>query len=82
MLEREITTCSELLEVEPSSKWPLLTLARLREAQQRLRGEEGLPDDVRDIYQQLITLDPMRRGYYQDALDGRAFVVTQSLGTG
>jgi geranylgeranyl transferase type-2 subunit alpha len=28
-----------------------------------------------------MQLDPMRRGYYQDALDGKAFVVVQALGT-
>lgn len=81
VLDREIGMCKDLLEVEPDSKWPLLTLARLREAQRQMQGDQGLPDDVKDTYKQLIALDPMRQGYYQDALDGKAFVITQSLGT-
>lgn len=36
---------------------------------------------VKSIYERLIELDPMRRGYYRDALEGRAFVVVQALGT-
>jgi geranylgeranyl transferase type-2 subunit alpha len=28
-----------------------------------------------------MDIDPLRRGYYQDALEGRAFVVVQALGT-
>ncbi len=48
----------------------------------------GLVDDgdstlasVNEIYRRLIILDPLRKGYYQDALDGKAFVVVKALGT-
>jgi geranylgeranyl transferase type-2 subunit alpha len=27
-----------------------------------------------------MELDPLRRGFYEDALEGRAFVVVQALG--
>lgn len=49
------------------------------------RGAEGdgraLLDEAKSIYARLMQLDPLRRGYYQDALDGKAFVVVQALGT-
>ncbi|EFJ47256.1 hypothetical protein VOLCADRAFT_117940 [Volvox carteri f. nagariensis] len=75
------------LAAEPDARWPLLTLARLREAQARL-GLGGSPEEceemlqeARSLYGRLMILDPMRRGFYEDALEGRAFVVVQALGT-
>ena len=35
---------------------------------------------VRGIYLRLMAIDPLRRGYYQDALQGKAFVVIRALG--
>jgi len=87
VLAREVGRMREdHLAAEPNAKWPLLTLARLQEAQARLglcaREEEGLLlEEVRGAYLRLSELDPMRRGYYQDAVEGRAFVVVQALGT-
>ena len=83
--------CEELLAVEPDRslcKWPLLTLARLRAAQAMLQGSaagEGgacatsSAEHSGDIYRELIKVDPLRRGYYMDELEGRARVVTQPL---
>lgn len=104
------------LAAQPDSKWPLLTVARLKEAQVShvMRGQGpassvvpapvavdcGLPfhaitlqarlglvqqasevlHEVHNIYARLMELDPLRRGYYQDALEGKAFVVVQALG--
>lgn len=45
------------------------------------RSREEVESEVRDIYTRLMTLDPMRKGYYQDALEGKAFVVVSALGT-
>ncbi len=95
-------------QIEPNAKWPLLTLARLKEAQSRLSGSEepglaslqpasaesaakgqlgegnaaaghppssGALAEARSIYGQLVDIDPMRRGYYEDARAGKANVV-------
>ncbi|KAG2442245.1 hypothetical protein HYH02_009729 [Chlamydomonas schloesseri] len=88
VLEREAARLQEdHLAAEPDAKRPLLALARLREAQARL-GLAGSADagaalleEARGIYRRLMDIDPLRRGYYQDALEGRAFVVVQALGT-
>lgn len=99
VLEREVARLQEdHLAADPDAKWPLLTLARLKEAQARtglVPGAGGdanaasaspgpgqaLLEEARGIYRRLMALDPMRRGYYEDALEGRAFVVVQALGT-
>ncbi|PNW81017.1 hypothetical protein CHLRE_07g339350v5 [Chlamydomonas reinhardtii] len=88
VLEREAARLQEdHLAAEPDAKRPLLALARLREAQARLglgdSAEAGaaLLEEARGIYRRLMDIDPLRRGYYQDALEGRAFVVVQALGT-
>ncbi|GLC34312.1 hypothetical protein PLESTB_000743300 [Pleodorina starrii] len=88
VLEREACRLLEdHLAADPDAKWPLLTLARLREAQARLglggsvEDCEALLGEARSLYGRLMELDPLRRGFYQDALEGRAFVVVQALGT-
>jgi geranylgeranyl transferase type-2 subunit alpha len=89
VLAREVRRFEEdHVAAVPDAKWPLLTLARLKEAQARLGLCEGggggggeLLEAARGIYRRLMALDPMRRGYYQDAVDGKAFVVVQALGT-
>jgi len=74
-LEAEAGMCQELLEVEPDSKWPLLTLARIHELKGELGGnpEESLKV-AQSTYKQLSQRDPQRAGYYQDALSGSARV--------
>lgn len=42
---------------------------------------DALLQQAHGIYAQLMELDPMRRGFYEDAMAGRAFVVVQALGT-
>ena len=70
-VEEEITTCQEILEIEPDCKWPLLTLARLFELQARRASagetKQQLKGKVKDLYNKLATLDVMRKGYYRDA---------------
>ncbi|KAG2496268.1 hypothetical protein HYH03_005501 [Edaphochlamys debaryana] len=88
VLEREAARMrSDHLAADPDAKWPLLTLARLREAQARL-GLAGSAEEcaaaaaeARELYGRLAAVDPMRRGFYEDAAEGRAFVVVQALGT-
>lgn len=36
---------------------------------------EALSDEVRQTYAKLAEVDPMRAGYYKDAMEGRAQVV-------
>mmetsp|Transcript_37806 Transcript_37806/g.84312 ORF Transcript_37806/g.84312 Transcript_37806/m.84312 type:complete len:375 (+) Transcript_37806:69-1193(+) len=85
VLAREVERLEQdHLAAVPDAKWPLLTVARLKEAQARLKlaaDPEAQLQEVRHIYERLMVLDPLRRGYYQDALDGKAFVVVQALGS-
>jgi geranylgeranyl transferase type-2 subunit alpha len=87
VLTREIGRfTADHLSLDPESKWPLLMVARLKEAQARLGlcepgVAEQLLEEVGGIYRRLMDIDPMRKGYYQDAADGRAFVVVQALGS-
>ena len=44
-------------------------------------GDSGPAAEARSIYRRLADVDPLRRGYYQDAADGKAYVVLRALGT-
>lgn len=91
MLNQEIRRCEALLESESDRskcKWPLLTLARLLElrckltSQQTGAGLEGGGTDqqvIKKLYEELMEIDPMRKGYYTDAVEGRANVVTRPV---
>lgn len=88
VLAREVSRFSEALAQDPDAKWPLLTTARLKEAQLSLGLCEGLgfeprnlKSEVQRMYKRLAEIDPMRAGYYADAAAGKAFVVVQALGT-
>mmetsp|Transcript_7578 Transcript_7578/g.19436 ORF Transcript_7578/g.19436 Transcript_7578/m.19436 type:complete len:376 (+) Transcript_7578:94-1221(+) len=73
-LDGEVQMCREILEVEPGSKWPMLTLARLL----HLRAEHGdgiaarenqaLLEEGKTILRTLMGSDEMRKGYYGDAV--------------
>ena len=81
------------LSAEPDAKWPLITLAVLTEGKSRLSsnsnsnpslegGGEGMGPGVvcpesRAIYERLIHLDPMRAGFYKDAIEGRADLIVK-----
>jgi geranylgeranyl transferase type-2 subunit alpha len=57
-----------------------MALSMQRAAQARLglsRGEEEVMAEVRGVYERLMALDPLRRGFYADALSGKARVVVQ-----
>lgn len=63
--------------MEPECKWPLQALAMLRAVLLQL----GLTDDVAGCrgelaggYRELARLDPLRAGYYRDAVAGKADV--------
>ena len=72
--------CQELISLEPDPskcKWPLLTLARLYRLLLDLPAADkaGLEQDIKDLFEQLIEVDPKRAGYYQDELAGRACII-------
>lgn len=85
MVEKEVGKCDNLLEVEPDRgkcKWALLTKARLRELQVELGGDaaslSAWRHDIKELYQELAQVDPMRQGYYQDCLEGTAHVALKA----
>lgn len=90
VLEEQAEMCQEILQMEEQAdtgndgksgqKWPLLTLARLREVQHQLSNsaDRGCPAAQR-MYETLIDIDPLRKGYYMDAMQGKAAQVTRSL---
>lgn len=71
-LDREIKVCRELLEIEMDSKWAKLTLARLLIAQDMLSGGSILrskrmhTDEVLQLFNDLIEIDPSHAEYYKD----------------
>lgn len=91
VIQSQVETCEEVLELEQQvskegqdrsgQKWPLLTLARLREVQHELAGPDSkdAQAEAQQIYHTLLKIDPMRRGYYTDAMQGKAAQVTRSL---
>jgi len=62
VLEEQLENCKQLLELEPESKWPLLTQARLM----KCLDKEGYHDAILATYSTLQTVDPLRRAYYKD----------------
>jgi geranylgeranyl transferase type-2 subunit alpha len=76
VFERELSTCRELLEIEPNCKWVLLTVALLMGGVEAIKTLTGAAVDaaVRDkdiaymqgIFEKLEVLDPMRVNYYGD----------------
>lgn len=85
LLQKEVGKCDELLSVEPDRskcKWALLTKARLRELQLELANNDpsdaGWRDEIRQLYRELSEVDPLRKGYYQDCLQGKAHVVLKA----
>lgn len=89
VLDEQAEMCQDILHMEEQAnvgvedksgqKWPLLTLARLREVQNQVSesADTACPAAQR-IYETLIDIDPLRRGYYIDAMQGKAAQVTTS----
>ena len=61
-LRREARLCRELSEMEPLSKWPVVTRAGL----ERATGTESGRIEAGEAFARLASLDPMRVGYYCD----------------
>lgn len=79
LLAGEVDMCRQLLDIEPDRtrcKWPLLTLARLQELQQQMGEPHTSKEETAAVYRELIEVDPLRKGYYEDVLLGNAKVMT------
>jgi hypothetical protein len=67
--------------MEPTCKWPALVCARLHKLlakEETLRDAAAADDDAKnkehamkakELYEKLLVLDPLRKGYYRDVLD-------------
>ena len=77
LLCRELEATEELLDLEPDSKWALVTKAYILS---QLGGESHV-QTVRDIYLRLLDIDPYRTGYYRDALSALSLKSAVSLAT-
>lgn len=74
-LQRELHRIRDVSEMEPTCKWPALVCARLHA---RLAKETRDADDpavatthvvqAKELFERLIVLDPLRKGYYADVL--------------
>jgi len=60
ILERELKMCQDLLQVEPNSKWAILTITLLMG---RLGGHK---EAIASHLKHLVELDPLRANYYSD----------------
>ena len=68
---------ADLLQLDPESKWILLTYAMLLEVNAKL--QEDVSDDGSEIYSKLMVVDPMRKGFYQDVKDGHASILMETI---
>ncbi|XP_021703016.1 geranylgeranyl transferase type-2 subunit alpha [Aedes aegypti] len=65
VLKAQLANCEHLLEYEPDSKWTLLTAALLMKAIDRSGNHAKILENL----EKLQTVDPMRKGYYQDMMN-------------
>lgn len=80
-LQREATMCQELLDMEPDAKWPMLTKARILRALGEWSGDAdgaSLEAGAQELYTALQEVDPARKGYYADEVEGRCCVLLRA----
>ena len=66
MLKDELTMCEEVLELEPNSKWALLTSAVLIRALDAREPVDNQKERCHNIFDKLVCLDTDRKNYYID----------------
>ncbi|CAI5459438.1 unnamed protein product [Closterium sp. Yama58-4] len=80
VVQREIDMCRELIDLEPDSKWALLSLARLLSTRRQLhhllpnlpmqvRKDAEAREEVRSLLRRLVGIDPYHKEYYRDLLE-------------
>ncbi|CAI5463753.1 unnamed protein product [Closterium sp. Yama58-4] len=80
VVQREIDMCRELIDLEPDSKWALLSLARLLSTRRQLhhllpnlpvqaRQDAEACKEVRSLLRRLVGIDPYHKEYYRDLLE-------------
>ena len=62
LLKEEMENCRQLLDLEPDSKWTMLTLALIAQSVDPVEHR----DEILSLYDRLQTVDPKRRRYYAD----------------
>merc|ERR1719247_3527687 len=68
LLKAELERVEELLEIEPDCKWALLSQSRLAAAcASGVEGARSVEEACSKTYLQMSTLDPLRRGFYDEA---------------
>jgi len=70
LLRREEESCRELIGIETDRyrlKWPLLTLSLLLKLQRKLGVPAADEGELAGLYEQLIEIDPLRKGFYSEA---------------
>ena len=73
LLKEEMENCRQLLDLEPDSKWTMLTLALIA---QSVDPEEHR-EEILSLYDKLQTVDAKRRRYYADQRS--KFVIRQQV---
>ncbi|KAG8237542.1 hypothetical protein J437_LFUL017209 [Ladona fulva] len=69
VLEEQLSLCTQLLDLEPDSRWALLTAVQLlrtlkmRQPKSKLKEYDEM---VMEYLDKLIAIDPLRCGYYTD----------------
>ncbi|KAF9196928.1 hypothetical protein BGZ50_004515 [Haplosporangium sp. Z 11] len=71
LLEREIATVRELVELEPDCKWPLqilssLLMEMLKTVSVHSAKAKLLDDECIELQEKLIAIDPLRQDRYED----------------
>lgn len=68
----EMRTCRELIDVEPSCRWPRLQLLymirNLQQMSTNLCDREAMNSERTHLLAELLELDPTHAGYYRDCL--------------
>lgn len=75
--EQKVLFESELMVLDPDSKWILLTYTLILEVETTLKGTKK-SQTILDLYNKLIVIDPMRKGFYEDVKSGLASIVVKA----
>lgn len=68
LLEEQLELCTQLLDMEPDSRWTLLTAVQLLRALQRKQSQPNMAyhSKIMEYLDKLKKVDPLRSGFYSD----------------